>query len=1137
MKRLSLYAALCMLLFGCMNADVDEQRGIAYVNGIPECVVASMDDDATRIELNEVVKTVWTAGDEVSVFYKSNANNKFRYTGATGETSGELTRITAASGSVEIDDIVAIYPYDASYTLNHTTESVDVELPAVQSYLEGSYGLGDNTMVYVGEDDNFSFKSLCGWVRLQLRGVKTVKSVTFRGNDNEILSGEATLDYNEMELMLKGNASDETLQVLTVDCGNGVSLSPAKTTEFYFVIAPQTFDHGFSVEVLFNDGSSITKSTSKSITISRNHIQPMGVIDTIVESIDVETMPLVSSYPAVIYDDGQEDIVVLVNAKGTSMEGYSGDMYAHTGLITNKSTSLSDWKYTMAGWSVNTEACKLVNCGNNIWQLVIKGGVRAFYGIGSDEEIVNVAFVFRSSDGSKQIKDNGKDIMIAVADREAEQHRFITTSPATFDENTTQDIVVTVNTAGTAMDGFNGEMYAHTGVLTSKSSTTSDWKYVKANWNTNIEACRLTKIADNKWQYVIKGGPRAFYGVPANENIEYLAFVFRSADCKKELKYMGNDVLVYVENSLNRRPVGATGGVTMNGNSATFVLYAPGKSKVNLLADFNGFSTTATSMSKDGNYFWVTVDGLQMGKEYCYQYLVDDSIRIGDPYSEKVLDKANDQWISSSVYPNLISYPSAVWDNIVSVFETSPRQYNWSVTNFNRPKQNMLAIYELHLRDFTTEGSFKAAMEKLDYLDKLGINAIELMPIQEFDGNDSWGYNPCFYFAPDKAYGTKQDVKRFVDECHKRGIAVILDVVINHATGAFPYAKMWWNSSSNKTASNNPFFNVDATHNWSVYHDINHTYGATKDYFNHMLKFWLTEYKVDGFRFDLSKGLVQNPGNYDASGYSSERIGIIRGYAEAIRSVASDAYVILEHFCDQSEEDELYNSVGALCWNNAQQNGYMESVMGWSGSSDFSNFKSGRVNNIETHDEERIAYKAVTYGADWVKNDWTKISKRLQAVYALHFLTPYPKMMWQFGELGYDVSINANCYGDVYANEDHRTDRKPVRWEYYNDANRKALYDALSKMLEFRTSREDIYNVKDVPVHTWRVGDDSFGGKHLVMDKVIVVANFSDSYVSFNIDVKKPGTWKNLMTGATVTLGSTYTVALNGSDYIVLVRD
>ena len=202
--------------------------------------------------------------------------------------------------------------------------------------------------------------------------------------------------------------------------------------------------------------------------------------------------------------------------------------------------------------------------------------------------------------------------------------------------------------------------------------------------------------------------------------------------------------------------------------------------------------------------------------------------------------------------------------------------------------------------------------------------------------------------------------------------------------------------------------------------------------------------------------------------------------------------------------------------------------MGWTGDnkSDFSNFKSGRINNIETHDEERLAYKAATYGQSWAKG-WSTLTKRLQAAYALHFLTPYPKMMWQFGELGYDISIEHNG----------RTGRKPLHWDYLDNTHRKALYDAMSKIISFRTSRSDIYAVNNVPVHTWRVGDDSFGGKHLVMDKVIVVANFSNTHVSFSINVPKPGTWTNLMTGAKVTLGSTYNVSLNGSDYLILVRD
>ncbi|MBQ2364539.1 MAG: alpha-amylase, partial [Alistipes sp.] len=436
---------------------------------------------------------------------------------------------------------------------------------------------------------------------------------------------------------------------------------------------------------------------------------------------------------------------------------------------------------------------------------------------------------------------------------------------------------------------------------------------------------------------------------------------------------------------------------------------------------------------------------------------------------------------------------------------------------------------ELLVRDFSEAGSIDAVTAKLDYLETLGINAIELMPIQEFDGNDSWGYNPCFYFATDKAYGTEEAYKRFIDECHKRGIAVIVDVVFNHATGQFPYAKMWWDSSNNCTSSDNPFFNVSAPHNFSVFHDFKHLYPQTKEYFNEVLKYWLEEYNIDGFRFDLTKGFVQNPGNYDAGGYSAERIAILQGYARAIRAVDEDAYIIFEHFCDQSEETELYNSVGALCWNNNQRGGYKESVLGYTGGnkSNFSDFKKGRVNNIETHDEERIAYDAITYGQSWVKGNWAVLSKRLQAVYAFHFLTPYPKMMWQFGELGYDISIEYN----------DRTGRKPIHWDYLQNGDRKAMYDALSKIISWRTSHEDYYGQDNLNVHTWNVGDANMSGKVLVMDNVIVVANFSNAEATTTVNVPSAGEWTNLLTGQKVQLGSTYSVKLAGSDYVVFVKE
>ena len=163
-----------------------------------------------------------------------------------------------------------------------------------------------------------------------------------------------------------------------------------------------------------------------------------------------------------------------------------------------------------------TSACKLQNRGNDIWQFTITGGVRAFYGVAADEQITDIAFVFRSSNGSKEIKDNGADIFVPVVKRGIEQTQLISASPRNFDENTTQDIVITLNTSATVMDGFKGDIYAHTGVLTNKSGSTSDWRYVKADWTTNTSACKLTPIGDNLWQLVIEGGPRAFYGAAAD---------------------------------------------------------------------------------------------------------------------------------------------------------------------------------------------------------------------------------------------------------------------------------------------------------------------------------------------------------------------------------------------------------------------------------------------------------------------------------------------------------------------------------------------------------------------------------------------------------------------------------------------
>ena len=796
--------------------------------------------------------------------------------------------------------------------------------------------------------------------------------------------------------------------------------------------------------------------------------------------------PLISTDPAFVTEAMTEDITVILNTAGTAADGFTGELYAHTGVLTTASTSNGDWKYVLSDWGQNIPECKLVSKGDNIWHYTIKGGVHAWYGVPENEKVTHIAFVFRSADCSIEVKDNGSDIFVEMA---------------------TEGLSVKILSP------------AHGSILQVGEEYTVQ---VQQQAATNVKLYKNDTVVADTGNATI-----AYTYAPTEpEDVVFKAVATDGVDTVEQ----SISVSVLGETETATRPMTAYNGVTINGNEATFCLFAPGKKSVVLLGDFNDYApSNAYMMKKDGDYFWITVSGLDEGVEYGYQYLVDGAIKIGDPYATKILDPWNDKWIDASVYPNLKAYPAEYTSDIVSVFELNPAEFTWTATSYERPAENSLAIYELLVRDFTEEGSINAVTAKLDYLETLGVNAIELMPIQEFDGNDSWGYNPCFFFAADKAYGTEEAYKTFIDECHKRDIAVILDVVFNHATGQFPYAKMWWDGGANKTASNNPFFNVDAPHNWSVFHDFNHTYQYTVEYIDDVLEYWMKEYNVDGFRFDLTKGFVQNPGNYDASGYSAQRIGILKHYAETIRAIDQDAYIIFEHFCDQSEETELYNSVGALCWNNAQQGGYMESVMGWTGGgkSNFSDFKKGRINNIETHDEERVAYKTITYGDSYVKSNWAVISKRLQAVYAFHFLTPYPKMMWQFGELGYDVSIEENG----------RTGRKPVRWNYYNDANRKALYDAMSKYVSWRTNHQEYYGQDNLSVHTWNVNDSHMSGKTLVMDKVIVVANFTNAQASTTISNPNAGEWTNLLTGEKVQVGGSHTFTLAGSDYIVLVRE
>ncbi len=282
MKRFLLFVAVATLFAACSKDGVNEisnDRGHA----IPSVLYASIDtEDETRMQLDELQKTVWTEGDLVSVFYYCNGNTPFEFKGKTGDRDGRLGVLSLVEGDTEIDKIVSIYPYSDEYTMNTSKKYVSVKLPATQHYLEGSYGVGDNLMAYVGDDDsNLSHKNLCGWIKIQLKGSGIVTKITLKGNDGEQLAGDAKFYYEDFRLETLdqgGLAIGEYIETITLDCGKGVTLDAETPTEFCFVVAPHTFAKGITIEATCSDGTVMTKSTSNKLTVERNHIKPMAAL-------------------------------------------------------------------------------------------------------------------------------------------------------------------------------------------------------------------------------------------------------------------------------------------------------------------------------------------------------------------------------------------------------------------------------------------------------------------------------------------------------------------------------------------------------------------------------------------------------------------------------------------------------------------------------------------------------------------------------------------------------------------------------------------------------------------------------------------------------------------------------------------
>jgi glycosidase len=801
----------------------------------------------------------------------------------------------------------------------------------------------------------------------------------------------------------------------------------------------------------------------------------------------------------------------------------TNNVYVHIGAITNLSATPADWKYSKFTWATTNAAAKANYIGNNKYVFTINGGLTSFFNItNATEKVLKIAILFRTGDGSKVLRNSdGGDMYIPVYDNNL-AIRIDTPFRTPFYKLGNEVISKSVgdNISFTANTNINANLELF---LNGASLTTS-------NTSTTASATGILTSTGN--QVLI---------AKATDGVSTVADTI--------------NFLVTPPVTIAEVPTGMQDGINYDAADATkvtLVLYAPLKNKVSVIGDFNNWTETLLhQMNKNaaGTRFWITLTGLTPNKEYGYQFKIDNTLTVADYYAEKILDPWSDQYITATIYPNLLPYPANKTTGIVSVFQTAKTPYVWQ-NNFTRPNKNNLFIYELLVRDFTADKSFKTLKDSIGHLKRMGITAIEIMPVIEFEGNNSWGYNPSFFMAVDKAYGTETAFKQLIDECHKQGIAVIMDIALNHAFGQSPMVQMYWDAVNNKPAANNPWFNVNDKHPFGVGYDFNHESQATIDFLDRVVAHWLINYKIDGFRWDLSKGFTQFNsgtnvglwGNYDAS-----RIAIWKRIYDKMMTISPNSYCILEHFADNAEEVVLAN-YGMMLWGNANYNYRSFSKGDQANGTDFSwatslskGFaKQNLITYSESHDEERIVYDTKSNGlSSGTVNtkDLNTALKRQEALAAFLTMTPGPKMMWQFQELGYDFSINT-CT-NLTINNNCRLDEKPIRWDYENNPNRLAIKNAYTKLLALKnnpafstafTGNNYSFSNANSLLRTLTVVDTSI--------KIVVVANLDfTTYTAAAIPFPATGLWfgYNKDTVIKVT-GSTTGITLQPNEYMVFTN-
>jgi 1,4-alpha-glucan branching enzyme len=502
-----------------------------------------------------------------------------------------------------------------------------------------------------------------------------------------------------------------------------------------------------------------------------------------------------------------------------------------------------------------------------------------------------------------------------------------------------------------------------------------------------------------------------------------------------------------------------------------FNLFAPYNNGVALVGSFSDWQEVPMQKGEDG-YFRTTVD-LEDG-EYGYKFRVQSKSWFFEP----------DQWVDvTDPYATNVDGKSESENGIVRIKDGKRvvDDYVWQHDDVPLPADRELVIYELHVADFSggepdryVRGQYKHVIEKLDYLVELGINAVELMPIKEYPGDYSWGYNPRHFFATETSYGETSGLKRLIDECHGRGIRVIMDGIYNHSEASAPLTQIdhdYWYHHEPRDPDNNwgPEFNYEH------YDEKLETYPARR-FIGDTVRFWVEEYHIDGIRYDAARQIA----NYDFMHW-------IVGQAKQTASM-KPFYNIAEHI---PETPSITNVDGPMdgCWHDSFYHCILEHICG-------DTFDLERLK--DAIDAKRQGFMGATNIVNYLTNhDHNRVMAELGDREILG-AEAFRRVRLGVAILMTAMGVPLVWMGEEFGEFKHKTqDQAKIDWKLMMGDDNKSLFEYYKGLVSLRKQNQALYTENVEFIH------ENAEAKVLAYSRwneegsrVVVVTNFSDDFLA-----------------------------------------